>query len=86
MVGATGFEPAAPCSQSRCATRLRHAPILDVMIFNRQTKNIICRLSKSKQKKRLPGFMLQHRKFIFDCIFGAFGLSFSEPKGKNAEY
>ncbi len=26
MVGATGFEPATPCSQSRCATGLRHAP------------------------------------------------------------
>ena len=26
LVGAAGFEPAAPCSQSRCATRLRHAP------------------------------------------------------------
>ena len=28
MVGETGFEPATPCSQSRCATRLRHAPTL----------------------------------------------------------
>ena len=27
MVGVAGFEPAAPCSQSRCATRLRHTPI-----------------------------------------------------------
>ena len=26
LVGATGFEPATPCSQSRCATKLRHAP------------------------------------------------------------
>src|ERR1700710_1308823 len=26
MVGAAGFEPATLCSQSRCATRLRHAP------------------------------------------------------------
>src|SRR5437868_14620717 len=26
MVGVAGFEPAAPCSQSRCATRLRHTP------------------------------------------------------------
>ena len=28
LVGATGFEPATSCSQSRCATRLRHAPKL----------------------------------------------------------
>ena len=27
MVGAAGFEPAAPCSQGRCATGLRHAPL-----------------------------------------------------------
>ena len=26
MVGVRGFEPPAPCSQSRCATRLRHTP------------------------------------------------------------
>ncbi len=26
MVGAAGFEPATPWSQTRCATRLRHAP------------------------------------------------------------
>ena len=26
LVGARGFEPPTPCSQSRCATRLRHAP------------------------------------------------------------
>ena len=25
-VGTAGFEPATPCSQSRCATRLRHVP------------------------------------------------------------
>src|SRR5690349_5250125 len=26
MVGARGFEPPAPCTPCRCATRLRHAP------------------------------------------------------------
>ena len=26
QVGARGFEPPTPCSQSRCATGLRHAP------------------------------------------------------------
>jgi hypothetical protein len=26
MVGATGFEPATPCAQGRCATRLRYTP------------------------------------------------------------
>ena len=26
LVGVAGFEPATPCSRSRCATRLRHTP------------------------------------------------------------
>ena len=32
MVGAAGFEPAAPCSQSRCATRLRYAPTQTLIV------------------------------------------------------
>ena len=28
MVGARGFEPPTPCSRSRYATRLRHAPMV----------------------------------------------------------
>ena len=28
MVGVTGFEPATPWSQTRCATKLRHTPIM----------------------------------------------------------
>ena len=27
MVGVEGFEPTTPCSQSRCATRLRYTPL-----------------------------------------------------------
>ncbi len=33
MVGATGFEPAAPWSQTRCATKLRHAPFNSIIIY-----------------------------------------------------
>src|ERR1700745_182028 len=32
LVGATGFEPATPCAQGRCATRLRYAPTLKNLI------------------------------------------------------
>lgn len=28
MVGPAGIEPATPCSQSRCATRLRYSPVV----------------------------------------------------------
>ena len=31
MVGAEGFEPPTLCSQSRCATRLRYAPTLEIV-------------------------------------------------------
>ncbi len=31
MVGARGFEPPAPCSQGRCATRLRYAPTSPIL-------------------------------------------------------
>src|SRR5271170_7407238 len=31
LVGAEGFEPPILCSQSRCATRLRYAPIRDIL-------------------------------------------------------
>ena len=34
LVGAEGFEPPTLCSQSRCATRLRYAPTV-VLIVSR---------------------------------------------------
>ena len=30
MVGTTGFEPATPCSRSKCATELRYVPKMKV--------------------------------------------------------
>jgi hypothetical protein len=33
LVGATGFEPATPCAQGRCATRLRYAPTSNALEF-----------------------------------------------------
>ena len=37
MVGVTGFEPAAPCSQSTCATKLRHTPAMEAVPHKQQT-------------------------------------------------
>ena len=31
MVGAAGFEPATPWSQARCATKLRYAPLTQIL-------------------------------------------------------
>ena len=38
MVGAEGFEPPTLCSQSRCATRLRYAPIPVLIIASSAAK------------------------------------------------
>ena len=40
LVGATGFEPATPCAQGRCATRLRYAP----MFFYTMSERAVARL------------------------------------------
>lgn len=34
LVGATGFEPAAPWSQTKCATKLRHAPTTVIILLD----------------------------------------------------
>ena len=34
VVGAEGFEPPTLCSQSRCATKLRYAPVPDVYFIH----------------------------------------------------
>ena len=48
-VGATGFEPATLCSQSRCATGLRYAPII---IFNRMRSTLnVDRFDVNKKKE-----------------------------------
>ncbi len=31
VVGTAGFEPTTPCTQNKCATKLRHAPTLRVI-------------------------------------------------------
>ena len=35
LVGVQGFEPWTPCSQSRCATRLRHTPNFTALSITR---------------------------------------------------
>jgi hypothetical protein len=35
MVGEIGFEPTTPCTQNKCATKLRHSPTI---ILNKTLK------------------------------------------------
>ena len=37
MVGEIGFEPTTPCTQNKCATKLRHSPTV--------TNNSFCKKS-----------------------------------------
>ena len=53
MVGAIGFEPTTPCSQSKCATRLRYAPtdrvnIMDSFLIG--NREIQITLKKNRQR------------------------------------
>src|SRR6266568_3461568 len=47
MVGATGFEPATPCAQGRCATRLRYAPTQNPREFYRACERELKALSQN---------------------------------------
>ena len=53
LVGATGLEPATPCSQSRCATKLRHTPYA-------ADKN-----GQEKQRNTLIFYLLLYLRFAF---------------------
>jgi hypothetical protein len=47
MVGAEGFEPPALCSQSRCATRLRYAPTMNLIVSRKAIGSHLVALSDS---------------------------------------
>src|SRR6059036_672667 len=44
LVGAPGFEPATPCAQGRCATRLRYAPTLKIPKFTAFSRTSLVRV------------------------------------------
>ena len=44
MVGVQGFEPWTPCSQSRCATRLRYTPTESVFYTERAITGKSCKI------------------------------------------
>ena len=49
MVGVEGFEPPTPCSQSRCATRLRYTPYY--LIRNNTLMILLCQVLKGIIKR-----------------------------------
>ena len=84
-VGARGFEPPTPCSQSRCAARLRHAPSETAVKY---TKEEDTSLLQSGGDRSLYLFFeeaaAKSRKFLgvraayirrVSLVFGVFGAS-----------
>ena len=57
LVGATGFEPATLCSQSRCATRLRYAPTPKIPDFTAVSNGVrVSRFPGENCRKTVPKF------------------------------
>jgi hypothetical protein len=46
VVGATGFEPATPCAQGRCATRLRYAPTPKILKCTAVSHRVLVRMHR----------------------------------------
>ena len=44
LVGAKGFEPSTPCSQSRCATRLRYTPTETIFYTEKALRGKYCKM------------------------------------------
>ena len=44
VVGVQGFEPWTPCSQSRCATRLRYTPTESIFYTDRAVRGKSCKI------------------------------------------
>src|SRR5262245_1138690 len=54
LVGATGFEPATPCAQGRCATRLRYAPTPNIRLYCTRQQCPRAPLSSGQRRSRRP--------------------------------
>src|SRR5689334_13002098 len=58
MVGTTGFEPATPCTPSRCATRLRYVPttIRVPSFYQTHTTFRGCPIAELRNHSSIPSF------------------------------
>ena len=87
MVGVQGFEPWTPCSQSRCATRLRYTPTEPIFYTETPISGKYCKIRgmvayfSSKFKKQIHG-ALTATALVF-CLLGThwIGLSHSISHG-----
>lgn len=64
MVGATGFEPATPSSQARCAAKLRYAPITIKYIILTHAVSVNLPVSHAGLHKAAKSCVKHVRQFI----------------------
>src|SRR5580704_7039474 len=75
LVGATGFEPATPCAQGRCATRLRYAPTSNALDFTAFSNGILIALVPFRDKpvaellSIIPSVPERQTRWRVRCIF-----------------
>ena len=81
MVGVQGFEPWTPCSQSRCATRLRYTPTESIFYTEMAWKGKYCKIQSmealftSKLSKQLKGFIAL--SFLLASLLGTHWIGFA---------
>src|SRR5438132_9445241 len=73
VVGATGFEPATPCAQGRCATRLRYAPTLEILNFTAVSRSSPVRVlaflgENCPRTVPKPNSLSQNSRFIIRLV------------------
>ena len=81
MVGVQGFEPWTPCSQSRCATRLRYTPTESIFYTEMAYEGKYCKirvmeaLFLSKLRKQFKGFIAL--SFLLASLLGTHWIGFA---------
>ena len=81
MVGVQGFEPWTPCSQSRCATRLRYTPTETLFYTEKALRGKYCKMQGmsasflSKNSKQFRGFIAL--SFLLASLIGTHWIGFA---------
>ena len=81
MVGVQGFEPWTPCSQSRCATRLRYTPTEPIFYTEKASRGKYCKIPPmvasflSTNNKRFRGWIALG--FLLSSLIGTHWIGFA---------
>ena len=81
MVGVQGFEPWTPCSQSRCATRLRYTPTESIFYTEMVCKGKYCKIQcmealfLSRLNKQFRGWIAL--SFLLASLIGTHWIGFA---------